>query len=709
MSSISNDWLCPISYALMRDPVIAPDGYTYERSAISQWLSSNAISPMTRIPMTISDLVPNRALQSTIEEYIRVHPDYETQLSGLTPAMPLATGFTSSPTTVQGKKFLASDGKQYLHVRVQAPSTGPRQPIVLLPIIDNSGSMGESVGAAGGLEDMGFTRLDLVKHAVRTMAAILGPSDYMGIVTFSTEAKVILSPIRMDASGKHKINTVLDNIYPDSSTNIYDGIKKAAALLADPAYADHNIVGMLLTDGFPTINPPRGIVPSLAALRCPARWTLHAFGFGYSLDSALCVDIATWGGGLFGFIPDATMVGTVFINTLAHVLSTANLDSSFTYKPAPLASEIAIHVGPVTYGQSRDYLFEVQDSVMLNGSPVESSTPDHIFVHHLYKKAIAHAIAICKSNDANATTTATQHLKAFENTHRENTDPNIQSFLKDLCASKEGEGQVGMAPAYFQRWGEHYLRAYLRAQELQQCMNFKDPGLQIYGGELFHALQDVGDKIFCELPPPKPSRVIDYNYGYAGSVGAGASAAGAVNMSVFHNASGGCFAPETIIRMADNSHKRICDINRSDLVWTPSGPANVRAVVVCGSKNRAQPMTMLDDLVITPWHPVRVSASSPVWKFPAEIAGYSDRLISTVYNLVLDTGHIVNADGWEAVTLGHGFTDPVVAHSYFGTDRVINDLMKQNGWSEGRPTYINLTAIKSPSEDSSIIGWIDDV
>lgn len=703
MSSVSADWLCPISYNLMRDPVIAPDGYSYERNAITQWLTANPVSPLTRAPMTVADLVPNRALRATIEAYLVANPE----LPLPSPTAAPSVAFRSAPTTVTGKTFRAPDGKQYLHVRVAAPPTGERQPLILFPIIDNSGSMGESVGGAGGIEDMGFTRLDLVKHAVRTMAAILGPNDLMGIASFSAEAKIVLTPLAMNDVGKARVADALESIRPEGATNIFDGVKKAAALLADPAYASHNIVAMLLTDGFPTVNPPRGIVPSLAGVRRPDRWALHAFGFGYNLDSALCTEVAQWGGGLFGFIPDATMVGTVFINALAHVLSTANLDTTFTYRASVAAPLETVAVGPVSYGQPRDYLFEVQGESQLNGAPVSSGDPEHVLVHQMYKDAIRRALSICKTSGvgAAALNSAVAVLNEFEVTFRDLADPFVQALVKDIKATKEGEGQIGMAPAHFGRWGEHYMRAYLRAQELQQCMNFKDPGLQIYGGELFHALQDEGDRAFCDLPPPKPSarRYDAYSHTMASQMISPA------NMALFHNASGGCFAPETLIRRPDGSHTMITELKRGDSVWTPTGSALVRALVVCGSFNRAQPMTKLDGLVITPWHPVRRhSTPSTPWQFPADIAGYSDRLIPVVYNLVLDSGHIVLADGWEALTLGHGFTEPVAAHEYFGTQRVITDLEKQPGWDDGRPTFKNLKAIKH-GVTGCIIGWIDDV
>ena len=37
------------------------------------------------------------------------------------------------------------------------------------------------------------------------------------------------------------------------------------------------------------------------------------------------------------------------------------------------------------------------------------------------------------------------------------------------------------------------------------CTNFKDPGLQLYGGELCKSLQGTSDTVFIHLTPPIPS------------------------------------------------------------------------------------------------------------------------------------------------------------------------------------------------------------
>ncbi|KAL8579829.1 hypothetical protein ACOMHN_048106 [Nucella lapillus] len=66
-----DEFLCPISMAIMRDPVIAADGYTYDRSAISAWLQQGkASSPMTNARLPHRNLLPNRTLKTLIQRHL---------------------------------------------------------------------------------------------------------------------------------------------------------------------------------------------------------------------------------------------------------------------------------------------------------------------------------------------------------------------------------------------------------------------------------------------------------------------------------------------------------------------------------------------------------------------------------------------------------------------------------------------------------------
>jgi hypothetical protein len=59
---------CPITQEPMRDPVVAADGHTYERSAIVRWLQTSDKSPLTGSVLPHKNLVPNYMLLSSLQE-----------------------------------------------------------------------------------------------------------------------------------------------------------------------------------------------------------------------------------------------------------------------------------------------------------------------------------------------------------------------------------------------------------------------------------------------------------------------------------------------------------------------------------------------------------------------------------------------------------------------------------------------------------------
>ena len=71
--NIDNNFICPITLEVMKDPVICLDAHTYERSAIEKWLSTNSCSPITRQIITNNSLIPNIALRNIIQEYKKNH------------------------------------------------------------------------------------------------------------------------------------------------------------------------------------------------------------------------------------------------------------------------------------------------------------------------------------------------------------------------------------------------------------------------------------------------------------------------------------------------------------------------------------------------------------------------------------------------------------------------------------------------------------
>jgi hypothetical protein len=108
---------------------------------------------------------------------------------------------------------------------------------------------------------------------------------------------------------------------------------------------------------------------------------IHTFGFGYSLRSGLLKSIAEIGNGSYAFIPDAGMIGTVFVHAAANFQSTYATEATLilnyaqplhieetigpyvgrqlpepVYSGGPRNQQLKIALGSIQFGQSRDIL-----------------------------------------------------------------------------------------------------------------------------------------------------------------------------------------------------------------------------------------------------------------------------------------------------------------------------------------------------------------
>jgi hypothetical protein len=228
----------------------------------------------------------------------------------------------------------------------------------------------------------------------------------------------------------------------------------------------------------------------------------------------------------------------------------------------------------------------------------------------------------------------------------------------------------------------------------QQCNNFKDPGVQGYGGKLFGTIRDKADDIFCNMEPPKPSVSYDNNYrGYRGYNIGSNSVPTPQSMAVFSQSSGPCFTGDSEVLLSNNGVKLIEEVRQGDFVKTPSGTA----VVICVTKtfcanNQTILVNMKNGLRVTPYHPIRYNNE---WQFPAKLLedgnnsiDMSNQECNIVYNFVLNKDHIMIINGYECCTLGHGITEnDVIQHDYYGTDAVVRDLQNSSSWNDG---YVNI-------------------
>ncbi|KAJ3432366.1 ring-type e3 ubiquitin transferase [Anaeramoeba flamelloides] len=70
------DFLCPITHELFRDPVSTPYGHTFEKEEIIQHINKKGNCPLTRKPLKVEDLVPSILIKSFVKKWLEANPDY---------------------------------------------------------------------------------------------------------------------------------------------------------------------------------------------------------------------------------------------------------------------------------------------------------------------------------------------------------------------------------------------------------------------------------------------------------------------------------------------------------------------------------------------------------------------------------------------------------------------------------------------------------
>jgi Mg-chelatase subunit ChlD len=233
-----------------------------------------------------------------------------------------------------------SAGEQAAVVRLSSPDdAATRLGADIVVAIDVSGSMGEDAtyeDASGAVRTDGLSVLDIARHGIRVVAALLKGGDRLGVVTFNKSARVVLPLSAMDDAGRAAAGAAVDAMRPDGGTNIWGGLEAAMDLLRcgsdDAARAGREQSVLLLTDGVPNVDPPAvaGVLSRNSAAAHVAAYTAYAsahpgfhctvrtFGFGYKLDSELLLAVARAGGGTFAFIPVAPVMGTTFVHAVAN-------------------------------------------------------------------------------------------------------------------------------------------------------------------------------------------------------------------------------------------------------------------------------------------------------------------------------------------------------------------------------------------------------
>ncbi|KAL7938757.1 hint domain-containing protein [Trichoderma chlorosporum] len=625
--------------------------------------------------------------------------------------------------------------KDALFVKIQPPKE-PSKPVShvacdVVLVIDVSGSMCSAAPVPGeGAEETGLSVLDLTKHAAFTIIETMDERDRLGIVTFETESRVVQWLEPMTDSNKEDARKRVKALRPMGSTNLWHGMLDAIKLFSKEQDSHRVPAMMVLTDGEPNhMCPSQGYIPKLRTMP-PLPATIHTFGFGYSLRSGLLKSIAEFSGGNYAFIPDAGMIGTVFVHAIANLQSTFATKASLKLKyaatleieqtvdtvdkqaPVDIGSgqkELTIPLGNIQYGQSRDLWLrftgaaqEKQPSVeaTLTFEETERPLPGSIsaylldddapgvvalaageVVFHesraLVYKFISSLFPLASDGEYRALTAINQQAEKRKGLaqlieslpSREFTDDLNKALMEDVNG-EQPRGQISLAlstPEYFVKWGRHFLPSYVNALSRQICNSFKD-ATPLQFGSKSPLFIACRDRLDNAFDNiPAPEPSRVILRNRVG--GNPTSHAPQRTMAMYRNSSGVCFAGSTAVELASGKTTEIRKLKSGTRVRTPLGPRKV--AMVLKTKVSSEVLCRIGSLLVTPWHPLSMDGKN--WGFPANMSDTPVLYTGFIYSILLqpdrrpDAHAIRAADTW-GVTLGHGIMrgTDVRAHEFFG-------------------------------------------
>ena len=672
MTSFLDKHKCPITHDIMTDPVLAPDTHNYERDAIVRYLDTNPISPMTRQPMRVEQLIPNRELRQEIETL-------------------MVSADTIEPETRMQDDSAVCEGE----IRTEGPLTqvcvtvsdGETGPLSIAFVKDTSGSMNREVTTADGESD-GYSMLDIACHGTSVCINSLRPCDCAALVSFNSSAKKECPLKKMSPGNKGLMKIALAGLSPSGSTNLWDGIKTALEMLPEDG------IVCILTDGEPTVRPPKGELRMFNEWRDahPSwRGQVHTFGFGYSLDSKLLVDIAQAGNGRYSFIPDSSLVGTVFVHSMANIRTTYASECLLSVETEGEITGIGPHtktswgyqipIGPLVFGQRRSYFLRSNSALTCTVGGMDlRETDSPPFSCDRQRTALAISDSLC-------------------------TRPNLEQFAASVTCPKlladiNGQWSEAMKIDNFRRWGQHYLPSLAAAHLSQTCNNFLDKGIQTYGGARFHLLRDGFDKIFNEMPSPRASlrRQAEQR---AHSRGESMRSA-PTTMASYNRCDGPCFPGFCKVKDMDHKEHTLATLKKGDQILAPGGYATVQYVLKTMCPRGLANVVHIKNLYATPFHPIKPHHE---WIFPSTVGDAKDIPCEAIYSLLLDKPSCY-IEGIECIGLAHGIeNDPIASHAFFGTEKVKHMLEILDDNESGMVVLPGPEAVQRGS-DGNVCGFV---
>ena len=741
-----DDFICPISQDIMKNPYIGPEGINVDFDCIKKCIEINGKSPFTREAVNLNQYNPNRLLKSRIEDfmnttqyqiYLQTHNTEPFDINSL-----LKTNINKF--NINLKSELIGKINNIANIRISTQHD-KLIPVDVVAVIDRSGSMVVNVegkNESGEQIESGLSIQQIVNHALKMITKSLNENDRLAIIIFDNIIEEIFS---LKFMNKQNIDIALDiiqNIEPRNQTAIWNAIKKAYEILDLREDKTRNSSVILLTDGIPNISPARGEIETLSRMlyNNPDKvYPIDSFGFGYSLQKSdkdenhtLLYELSNITKRKFAHICDGTMVGNVFANSLSNLKLRSTNNTHVYVKPLNNSIFNGFYYGNTKYNTRNN---KYQEYYSINLGCINNGIPKNLLididtsncVQSINSIYMEYFIEYENFGDLTKSETYYGYIKDINPSEKTNIESNIfrvNSIIKifnetvnkkkninyypdfselfnffntnslndplSLGIKDTIENQVILALTnnhYFEKWGEYYIDMLISSLQIEEKSNWKDSAFSNYRTDRFDEITDKAIDIFDNMPAPISQVSTQNNYtspNYRGfNIHTQPSTPANFSMSTYNSQENPCFSGLCKIKMADNSLKFVKDLNKNDFVFTPNGASKLICKLETLCKNGyANLVTLNNGLKVTDYHPI-FDIMSNKWVFPVHIKESKRELCESVFSLILENNHIVEINNTLVICLGHNFQEGILKHDYFGSDLVINDLKLMPGWKNG--------------------------
>jgi len=203
------------------------------------------------------------------------------------------------------------------------PDSAQRPGRTLMLLLDRSGSMSGSP-------------LQGAKDAISALVRRLAPQDCFGLVTFDSQAQLVIPPMLMADHNMEALQSAVSNIHTGGSTDLSAGYLLALRETKRSLTATHHTGAtvLLISDGHANagITDPNKI-RDLAAKALAGTITTSTLGLGLGYDEYLLREITTGGNGNHSFAPDIDTAVQAIAQTVTDLLDVSVLATTLRITP----------------------------------------------------------------------------------------------------------------------------------------------------------------------------------------------------------------------------------------------------------------------------------------------------------------------------------------------------------------------------------------